>query len=331
MTDDRSDEGEQAPGPEQDPGDGQEQNPGEQGVSPTSRRVFLGGIGVAGAVAVGAGRWWGGGAAAPGAGPAQGHLHGGGSDVAPEAQSPHSQRDALQFFNPHQASTVNAAVARIVPGDEDSPGAREAGVVFYIDHLLAQHTGYPEPAYMQGPFAQTYDGDEPPDEDGEAIWVQAEELERYGRQSPFVPRELYRMGIARMDALAQQRHDEEFVDLTEAQQDQFLADIEDEEDDVTELFGDLAPGYFFDVLRTHTLQGFFSDPVYGGNRDMVGWRLVGFPGSRRSYSPQDMFNENYDVTPQSLLDLPPFNADHHRDHGQGAPAVRTRHPNGPID
>jgi len=293
----------------------------------SSRRVFLGGIGVAGALAAGAGAITGRG------GPT--HSHQGGhhsSDTAPEAASPHSQRDALQFFNPHQAMTIEAAAARIIPGDENEPGAREAAVVYYIDHLLANNTGYPEPAYMEGPFPQTYEGDEPPDEDEDIIWVHAEELERYGRQSPFVPREIYRMGAARLDALSERRHNTEFIELIEEQQDRLLEDIEDgEDDDVTEVFNDLAPGYFFDVLRTHTLEGFLSDPVYGGNRDMIGWRLVGFPGSRRSYSPQDMFNENFDVTPQSLLDLPPFNSDHHRDHGEGVPAVRRRHPRGPID
>lgn len=291
-----------------------------------SRRLLLGGWGVAG-IAVAA-------SACTGDADLPGRAAPGSVGVVPDSART-GARDALQHLNQHQALTVEAVAARLIPGDAENPGAREAGVVYYIDHLLAYHTGYPEPAYMQGPFAQTYDGPEPPEgagDDDDVVWVQAEELERYGRQTPFVPREIYRMGLARLDELSRRRFDGDFVDITEAQQDTLLEAVEDDEaDDVEEVFGDLASGDFFDLIREHTLQGMFADPVYGGNRDMVGWRLVGFPGSRRSYSPQDMHDEDYDVAPQSLLDLPPFNADRHEAHHVAHLAVRTRHPNGPID
>ena len=46
---------------------------------------------------------------------------------------------------------------------------------------------------------------------------------------------------------------------------------------------------FFDLLRTHVIAGFFADPVHGGNRDMIGWKLIGFPGAQMSYA-NDILN-----------------------------------------
>ena len=45
---------------------------------------------------------------------------------------------------------------------------------------------------------------------------------------------------------------------------------------------------FFNTLRTHTIEGMFADPVYGGNKDFAGWRLVGFPGAHPAFTPADM-------------------------------------------
>lgn len=226
----------------------------------------------------------------------------------------------LRFLTEPQARTVEAMCARIIPGREDDPGAVEAGAVFYIDQLLAGHSGYPEPAYLQGPFAQTYSGDSPPAEEDGVVWIGEEELERYGRQSAFTPQQTYPMGLARLDQLCEDRHGEIFAELPA-----------EEQDAVPDLFDEVSASTFFEMVRTHTVQGFLSDPLYGGNRDMVGWRHIGFPGSRRSFSRADIYDENFDVTPQSLLDLAPFNADRPSHHHDVPIAVRTRHPNGPRD
>ncbi|MDO5627396.1 MAG: gluconate 2-dehydrogenase subunit 3 family protein [Mobilicoccus sp.] len=242
-------------------------------------------------------------------------------------------RDALRVLNPDQARTLDAMVARIIPGTAEEPGAREAAVIYYIDHLLESHSGHPSPAYMQGPFARTYEGDTPPaDTDDNVVWIKADELSRYGRQSPFVPLQMYQMGLPRLDVLSEARFGSDFADASEDDQDALLEALEDaEDDDVTDVFDDLSADDFFDLVREHTLQGFLADPAYGGNRDLVGWRHIGFPGARRSFAPADFVDENYDVTPQSLLDLPSFSTDRGGHHAHGVPAVRRRHPNGPID
>lgn len=288
------------------------------------RRLFLGGLGAAGVGLTAT--------ACQERGTGTAHVDGHRPVPLPDPVVRTQPPTTLRFLSEHQARTVEAMAARIIPGTPEEPGAREAGTVFYVDQLLTGHDGWPDPAYMEGPFAATYSGDGPPDPDDDSVvWVHEDELERYGRQGPFVPQEMYPMGITRLDELAQERHGDDFVDLAEDDQDALLAAVEDGEDeDVEEIFDELSPSDFFEMVRIHTVQGFLSDPVYGGNRDMVGWRHVGFPGSRRSFSPADMLDEDYDVTPQSLLDLPPFNAD--RDSHHDVPvAVRTRHPRGPRD
>lgn len=293
-----------------------------------SRRGFLRGSGMVAATA-GAGLLATGCEPSPPAAPT--HDHGPSilpSDAVPDGAA----RDALQFLNADQARALDAMVARIIPGDDGDPGAREAGAVFYIDHLLATHTGYAETTYTKGPHAEAFPGDEPPaDEDG-VVWVHEDELERYGWQSAYVPRELYEMGLPRVDELARRRYGGDFADADDGQQDELLAALEDDEDDdVGEVFDAVAAAQFFELVRTHTVQGFLCDPVYGGNRDMVGWRLVGFPGAQRAWAPEEMQTEGFAREPQSLLDLPAFHS-HREEHADEALiTVRRRHPRGPID
>jgi len=60
---------------------------------------------------------------------------------------------------------------------------------------------------------------------------------------------------------------------------------------------------FFTQLRNDTIEGMFSDPMYGGNRDLVGWKLIGYPGAQRFYTPDDIKNPNLQRDPQSLAEL----------------------------
>lgn len=253
-----------------------------------------------------------------------------GLDV-PEAET---GRTLGRFLDPQQITLVTAIAARIIPGDADDPGAVEAGAVEYIDRVLAAYEGYPQRTYTQRPYAQPYEGDEPPPPEDGVIWVAADQIERYGWQSGFTPREIYRMGLPRMDALAQQRFGSDFADLQDADQDALLEAIEDAEDaDVTELFDEMPANFFFQLLREHVVEGFLGDPVYGGNRDLVGWQHIGFPGAQRGYSPQEMLDPNFARPPQGLAQLPMMHAGHRQDDrgGEALGSIRRRHPNGPLD
>lgn len=212
----------------------------------------------------------------------------------------------LQVFTPHEAQVVEALTARILPGTPDDPGAREAGVVYYIDNMLAYQDGLPEPVYRQPPFADTYTGDQPPESDYQVIWVPEEEIERYGYQSILTPRDVFRIGIAAVDRYAQETFGQPFLELSEERQDEIITALADNE---ATGFEPLTPESFFHALRRYTCEGMFSDPVYGGNRNMVGWRLIGYPGAQRAYTPIEIQVEGSGLTREiwGLADMPHFN------------------------
>lgn len=97
--------------------------------------------------------------------------------------------------------------------------------------------------------------------------------------------DFYRRGLAQLDQYCRKAHRSPFAQLAPAQQDEVIAALEEGK----------AAGFtwptareFFSTLRTHTMEGMFADPVYGGNRDFAGWRLVGFPGAQPIFTPLDM-------------------------------------------
>lgn len=215
------------------------------------------------------------------------------------------QRPAL-FFDIHEAETVDAIVSRILPGTADDPGAHEAGVVFYIDRTLGgSNLGYSLKTYTQGPFPVV--SEEPVTVEASStrdiydyVTVAKEQAARYGYQSVLTPQEVYRRGLGFIDAYAQSTFQKNFVDLSADQQDQILTDME----------GEKATGFdgpsgkaFFTQLRNDTIEGMFSDPLYGGNRDKVGWKLIGYPGAQRLYSVDDIKNPSFRRDPQSLAEL----------------------------
>ena len=73
--------------------------------------------------------------------------------------------------------------------------------------------------------------------------------------------------------------------LDAARQDEVIMALE--QNKVTEFTWPSAPA-FFNTMRTHTMEGLFADPIYGGNKDFAGWRLVGFPGAHPAFTPADM-------------------------------------------
>jgi gluconate 2-dehydrogenase gamma chain len=250
----------------------------------------------------------------------------------------------LRFFTPHEARTVEAFTARLLPGTPEDPGAREAGVMFYIDGLMSYPNGFAEPIYRQPPFAAVDDRDEPrPNPDQIApegvIWVPASEIERYGYQSIYTPREVMRMGLAALDRYANEFYDDDFAELSEEEQDEIIEAMlddedeeeeeeeengeeteapeeedeeeedDDEEDDIDDFFTPISAEAFFRTMLLYTNQGMFSDPLYGGNRNMAGWRLIGYPGAQRAYSPREILEEGIGLRrePWSMANLPPFN------------------------
>ncbi|MDP3545763.1 MAG: gluconate 2-dehydrogenase subunit 3 family protein [Phreatobacter sp.] len=175
--------------------------------------------------------------------------------------------DGARFFTPEERRCVAAIVERLIPSDTRGPGAREAGVIDFIDNQLAGFYGRGERWYMQGPFR--------------------EGTPQQGYQFEDPPAGLYRRAISALDAACRARHGGRgFAALDAPTQDAVLKQLEAGE---LELEG--APGKgFFSLVLENAVEGYFCDPLYGGNRDMVGWRLVGFPGARYDY--RDFLDHN---------------------------------------
>lgn len=136
--------------------------------------------------------------------------------IAAAAQTA-SPQGKLEFFTPAEARELDAMIAQIIPSDE-SPGAREAGVIRFIDRAM-----------------QSLDND---------------------------VRQLYRQGLADLGP---------FSTLDASAQRARLESIQQAE--------------FFRTVRMHTVMGFLADPKYGGNRDKIGWKLMGFNDSHVHRAP----------------------------------------------
>jgi gluconate 2-dehydrogenase gamma chain len=182
------------------------------------------------------------------------------------------------FFDPHQRDTVQAAMARIIPTD-DTPGATEAGTVDFIDQYLSG-TGY---IYAKP--------------DGSGFEQLTGKQEDAWRQRIDIVRQAYTAGVADLDDQARRRHGSDFVDLKPEQQDEVLHELEQPSEQqeadlerarVTLYGAPVEPALqqtstetdlgFVPLLALHTRQGFYSDPIYGGNHNRVGWDVIGFPG-----------------------------------------------------
>src|SRR5690606_9607245 len=122
----------------------------------------------------------------------------------------------------------------------------EAGVTDFIDSQLAGFFGRGDRWYMRGPFEEC--------------------LDTQGYQSEHPPAQLYRTAIESLDAHCRGSLAAPFADLSEAQQDEILSQLEEGELELDRVSG----SSFFEMVMENAIEGFFSDPIYGGNRNMVG-------------------------------------------------------------
>src|SRR2546422_1066596 len=97
--------------------------------------------------------------------------------------------------------------------------------------------------------------------------------------------DFYRRGLAQLDAYCRKTYNEPFVRLDAARQDAVITALE--QGKATGFTWPTAQA-LFETVRTHTIEGLFADPIYGGNHDFAGWRLVGFPGAQAIFTPADM-------------------------------------------
>jgi gluconate 2-dehydrogenase gamma chain len=166
------------------------------------------------------------------------------------------------FFTPDEVSTVEAIVDRLIPVDSLSVGGKEAGCAVFIDRQLAGAFGKSSRLYMKGPFTAG--------------------LPTQGYQGELTPEGRYRDGLRAINDYARTAHGKNFGQLTHADQDALLAGLESGKIDL-KLAQGLSSRAFFELILQNTMEGFFADPLYGGNKGMAGWKLIGFPGARYDY------------------------------------------------
>lgn len=184
------------------------------------------------------------------------------------------------FFHPGEAATVEAIVNRLIPADDLSPGGKDCGCAVYIDRQLAGSFGKAERLYMKGPFMPG--------------------LPTQGYQGELTPAGRYRLGLKALNDYTQATYKRRFTQLTPVQQDAVLAGM-----DGGKIALQLQPGFstkqFFELLLQNTMEGFFADPLYGGNRNMASWKMIGFPGARYDYRDHiDKHNVRYPRPPVSI-------------------------------
>lgn len=169
--------------------------------------------------------------------------------------------DGFRFLQEAEARFLTAAVDRLIPPDDTGPSASQAGVVIFLDRQLAGEYGQGAHWYLEGPWRPG--------------------TESQGYQSRFTPAQFYRHAIAAIGKAVGQAHgNRSFHELDASAQDGLLHRMESGD---LKLEGSITSEAFFKQFQQNVLEGYFSDPIYGGNRNGSAWKMIGFPGAHYDY------------------------------------------------
>jgi gluconate 2-dehydrogenase gamma chain len=182
------------------------------------------------------------------------------------------------FFTGPEGRAVEAIVDRIIPADPETPGGRDAGCAVFIDRQMAGPYGRQEGLYNRPPFLKG--------------------TKEQGPQSEAGPAQQYREGLAALDRYCRSTYaNKTFAELADSDKDEILTRLEQ----ATVKLEGVDGTAFFEQMIKDVQEGFFADPIYGGNRDMVGWRMIGYPGARYNYLDWvHRHNERFPLPPVSI-------------------------------
>ena len=179
---------------------------------------------------------------------------------APTQNSAQANTPGYRFFTEIEAAFVSAVVDTFIPADELTPSGTALGIVNFIDGQLDGAYGADARRYITGPHLPG--------------------IPEQGNQSPLHPAEIYRLAIPAIDQWCETNRKAPFAKLDAAGRDAVLRMLHGNQIALPN-----APlKQFFSTIYNDCMEGFFSDPMYGGNRDMASWKMVGFPGPFRNYS-----------------------------------------------
>lgn len=187
-----------------------------------------------------------------------------------------------KYFTAQEAAAVEAFVDRLIPADDLSPGGKECGCAVFIDRQLAGPYGRLDGYYLSGPFQKG--------------------TKQQGPQSPETPAQKYRKALAALEQASRGKFGgKTFAELSDAQKDDTIKRLED-----GSLKLDGADGQeFFNLILKNTQNGFLADPIYGGNKDMASWKMIGFPGAHYDYRDWiDRHNQHIPLPPVGISTHP---------------------------
>jgi len=194
--------------------------------------------------------------------------------AAPEAEP-------LLTLTATEHAFVVAAADTLIPADELTPSGSECGVATFIDRQLASAWGGGAKMYRSGPFRKG--------------------KPEQGYQLPLTPREFFAAGIAATNAWTTKTYGKDFDRLSAKRREEALKILDQGKAEFPEF--DLK--LFFNALLDITMEGFFADPIYGGNRNKVAWKMLGFPGLPATYAKliEQYRGKRYRGEPQSIADF----------------------------
>ena len=229
------------------------------------RRSFLKGAGAAGAAAATA-------------------LAGGLTACSEEkavAASPPPAPEPRLTLTQTEADFLSAAYDTIIPADALSPSGTDCGCVTYIDRQLAGAWGGGARMYRNGPFFQG--------------------KPEYGYQLPLTPREFFSAGIAAANAWSTKTYGKSFDRLSPADRAAALTQMEQGKAE----FASFDSKLFFETVLQSAMEGFFADPMYGGNKNKVSWKMVGYPGLPATWASKalEYRGKKVAIEPQSIADF----------------------------
>jgi gluconate 2-dehydrogenase gamma chain len=237
--------------------------------NPIARRSFLVGAGTAVAA----------GLAPAGEAQAKAKAH-----AQPEAKQQPAGAPApepLLTLTPTEHAFFVAAADTLIPADELSPSGSDCGVAVFVDRQLAGAYGMGARLYRDGPFVKA--------------------KPELGYQLALNPREFFRAGVEQANDWSRKTYGKDFDRLSETDRETALKTMEAGKAP----FPGFSSSMFFDALLLITMEGFFADPIYGGNRDKAAWKMVGYPGLPATYREEikTYFGKKYDKPPRSIADF----------------------------
>jgi len=203
------------------------------------------------------------------------------AQLAPATTAASNEPEPLLALNATEHAFIVAAIDTLIPADELSPSGSACGVDVFIDRQLASAWGGGAKMYRSGPFRKG--------------------KPEQGYQLALTPREFFAAGIAATNEWTRKTYGKDFDRLAAADR---VATLKAMEGGKAEFKGFSSRGFFSQLLAI-TMQGFFGDPIYGGNRNMASWKMLGFPGLPATYANKidEYHDKKYVAPPQSIADF----------------------------